>query len=350
MELRAPRMHKSALETSWALYGTSCEEIKKWATFFQQCSPRMSVYIDAAHHEQTIESSITAGNGYNITHSATLSPSPWKVHWINGNHFQSHKQIVIHDPKKLASLERRRDQLTQVDCIISAEGIPPHLLEWGVANAQTPCFAPHDIAAIEAWVRAQLAPLPVAGLILTGGKSERMGRDKAMLDYHGMPQWEYLKSQCELLDIPVFVSCKKEQQDFWSKKGVQVVVDQWPDMGPMAGILSAMKQQPMFSWMVMACDMPNWNAAAMRTLIENRKSQKGVTAFFNEEKKWHEPLGAIWESDIEGSLFQWSWVSACPRKFLHQIPTHSIEQNAHHWLDNINDPATRERWFKHQGE
>jgi molybdopterin-guanine dinucleotide biosynthesis protein A len=350
MEVIEPRIHKSALTTSWAIYGSSCEVIQKWAELFQTACPRISIYLDADHQEQTNPQGLTFGRGYALHSSHVVSPSPWKVHWINGNHFSGPRQIIIHDPNKLPSLERRRAQLTQVDLVISNVGMPAHLLEWGVVSENTQCIAPEELELIHQWVQTQVPQPPLAALILTGGKSERMGEDKAMLEYHGIPQWKFLKMECEKRGLPVFVSCQKEQQDFWLSNGMEVVVDAWSNMGPIAGILSAMQLQPSFSWMVMACDMPNWNAAAMQSLIEHRKLQKGVTAFYNQEKKWHEPLGAIWESDIEGALFQWTWVAKCPRKFLNHIPIQSIPLTDQDWLDNINDPISREHWLKRRGE
>lgn len=349
MEIHLPKIHRFSESLSWSIYGTSCDDVRYWAARFDHLSPRISSYLDAAHHEETSSNQQTVGvHGLN-SHGVFKSPSPWKIHWINGNHFPSQRQIIIHDPKKLASLERRRKELSQVDLILAEDGIPQHLIEWGVVQSNTVCISPQDIDGIKTWIVEQIKIPPLAALILTGGKSERMGQDKALLDYHGTPQWHYLFQQAASLQLPVFISCKKEQQTFWKDQGLSVITDAYQDIGPLAGILSAMKAHPNYSWLVMACDMPNWNAEAMRQLISNRNVKAGATAFFNQERKWFEPLAAIWESDVEGPLHQWSWVSKCPRKFLNQIATQSLPLNGKNWVDNINDAIARDDWFKRQG-
>jgi len=350
MEIQLPKIHRTSESMSWAIYGTTCEDMQVWAARFVQLCPRISSYIDAIHQEvEAINQQTMCSKGVQMS-SVFKSPSPWKIHWINGNHFPAEKQIVVHHPGKVDSLYKRRDQLTHLELIIAEEGIPPHLLEWGVVKPDTLCLSPSDTVGLTQWIEKQIPSPPLAALILTGGKSERMGTDKAILEYHGIPQWKYLRQQCEALDLPVYISCKKEQQDFWKHQGLNTVVDEFQDMGPMAGMLSAMRQYPPFSWLVMACDMPNWNAEAMQRLIKNRNVKAGATAFFNGDKQWHEPLAAIWEKDMEGPLYQWSWVSRCPRKLLNQISTHSVPLNGMHWVDNINDAVARNDWFKRQGE
>jgi molybdopterin-guanine dinucleotide biosynthesis protein A len=350
MEIQLPKIHRFSESLAWSIYGTTCDDVRYWADLFDQSSPRISSYLDAAHHEATSSNHQTAGVHGLSSHGVFKSPSPWKIHWINGNHFEGARQIVIHNPLKVASLEKRKNQLQQLDLVISQEGIPAHLVEWGVVQSGTVCISPHDLDGIKAWIVEQIKTPPLAALILTGGKSERMGEDKAMLDYHGMPQWQYLLEQATSLQLPVFISCKIEQQSFWKSQGLSVIIDAYHDIGPLAGILSAMKAHPNYSWLVMACDMPNWNTEAMQQLISNRNVKAGATAFFNQERKWFEPLGAIWESDVEGPLHQWSWVSKCPRKFLNQIATHSLPLNGKNWVDNINDAIARDEWFKRRDE
>ncbi len=349
MDIQLPKIHRAAESLSWSIYGTTCEEVRKLAMVLMQLSPRISSYIDAEHQDGVVCNQQTMGLKGAQGNSIFKSPSPWKIHWINGNHFPAEKQIVIHDPKKIDSLFKRRNQLTHLSLVLSEEGIPPHLWDWGVVSPDTVCLSPADASGIAHWVEKEISISPMAALILTGGKSERMGTDKSMLEYHGIPQWKYLKRQCESLSLPFYISCNKEQQGFWTEQGLNTVVDEFQSMGPVAGILSAMKQHPEYSWLVMACDMPNWNADAMNQLIKNRNAKAGATAFFNEEKNWCEPLAAIWENDVEGPLHQWSWVSRCPRKFLNQLPTQSVHLNEKNWVDNVNDLAARNDWFKRQG-
>jgi molybdopterin-guanine dinucleotide biosynthesis protein A len=351
MEVNSPRIHRNAESTSWAIYGTTCERIRDWVNRFMTAAPRWSCYLDAEHQEQTIGfNNITMGSGYHTSMMNGASPSPYKVHWINGNHFAGPRQIVIHDEAKIASLQRRKDQLTRLDLVISNDGFPSHLMEWGKVDEHTMCLHPDDEEGWVKWIHKQLKPLPLAALILTGGKSSRMGEDKAFLNYHGLPQWAYVKQQCEAAGLPVWISCRADQEAHWKGHHPKLILDQWNDWGPIGGILSAMRQEPHRSWIVMACDMPNWNAQAIQHLIQHRNTKAGATAFWNADRQWHEPLAAIWEADLEGRLMQWAFVSRCPRKFLHQFPTQSVDLKDNRWVENINDQEQRNNWIKPQGE
>ena len=47
------------------------------------------------------------------------------------------------------------------------------------------------------------------GLVLSGGQSSRMGRDKALIDYHGLPQYAYVYDLLLGFCDKVFISSKK---------------------------------------------------------------------------------------------------------------------------------------------
>jgi molybdopterin-guanine dinucleotide biosynthesis protein A len=338
-------------QTSFGIYGTTCEEVKHWVTYFQECALIPTAYLDAAHKESEVFSSLTKASGMFQLQVPGEGISPWTFHWVNGNHFPAQRQIVVHNGDKLESLAKRKEQLTDVALVIAEEGIPEHLEEWGVVGTHTVCLHPNDKAGIAAWVGQVTAPPPLAALILTGGKSERMGTDKALIQYHGQPQWQYLLEQCESMGLPAFLSVKDEaQMELRNFPTSKCIVDQWINMGPIGGILSAAKQHPQYSWMVMACDMPHWGMASMEYLLAHRNPKKMATAFWNNAKQWAEPLATIWERDASPWLSMWLMQSQCARKALGRLPIQEILPPEENWLSNINLPQEREDWIKRQGE
>src|ERR1700687_5122815 len=90
------------------------------------------------------------------------------------------------------------------------------------------------------------------GLVLAGGRSVRMGRDKGSIVYHGVDQ----RSYCHQLLTPycqkVFISCRKDQSSLLSP-GQLPVFDLEKDLGPAGGLLSAHQFNPSVSWIVLAC-------------------------------------------------------------------------------------------------
>ena len=116
----------------------------------------------------------------------------------------------------------------------------------------------------------------IYGLVLAGGKSRRMGQDKALLSRNGKSQ---LRSMVELLEghvDRVFVSTRSDQQDEPERRQFEQIVDRYFDMGPAAGILSAMEEHPDVDWLVVACDLPNIDDRTIRFLLDNRAGGTAV--------------------------------------------------------------------------
>ena len=93
-------------------------------------------------------------------------------------------------------------------------------------------------------------PEPVWGLVLAGGKSRRMGSDKASLTQNGESQLSRAVSLLESQLPRVFVSTSREQANDPTREGFDKIVDAYVDLGPVAGIMSAMDYNPDVSWLV----------------------------------------------------------------------------------------------------
>jgi len=181
---------------------------------------------------------------------------------------------------------------------------------------------------------------PLYGLVLAGGKSRRLDRDKRELNIHGKPQvfhcYELLNAFCE----KTFVSQKKDQSTLPEIKN-HYIYDEAPylDIGPLGGIMAAMNHYPAASWMVTAVDLPFLNNKTLEHLMGNRNIHKAATAYISSVDGLPEPLCAIWESHAQASIKEWIKAShICPRKFLMQNNCHLIELHDKKALTNINTP------------
>jgi molybdenum cofactor guanylyltransferase len=130
------------------------------------------------------------------------------------------------------------------------------------------------------------------GLILSGGYSARMGRDKALLEYHGVPQREYLRSAMAVCCDEVFLSCRRDQV---VDAGWKVVEDAFDFRSPLNGIMSALQQYPDRAWLTIAVDMPRVDDQVLLQLAAARDPEKMATCFYNSARKMPEPLLTIWE-------------------------------------------------------
>lgn len=182
--------------------------------------------------------------------------------------------------------------------------------------------------------------VPLYGLVLTGGKSTRMKKDKSLLEYHGKKQvlycFDLLSQFCE----KVFISNRPEQSRLTAHKELPQIHDTFAGIGPLGGILSAMTNHPKAAWLVLACDLPFVNASAIETLIKKRNLKKMATAYRSSyEPGLPEPLCAIYEPKALPQLLQFLAKDIhCPRFILKNSDIFLVKQRQAFLLDNVNEP------------
>lgn len=157
---------------------------------------------------------------------------------------------------------------------------------------------------------------PLYGLILAGGKSTRMGTDKGAIEYHGIPQREFLYNLIKPYVDKSFLSIREDQLNLSPE--IPKVVDNDRYKGPYNGILSAHSAYPGVAWLVLACDLPMVTERTIRDLIAAREPQRDATALATRSSGLPEPLAAIWEpAGLKRSVaFLEGGTISCPRKFL----------------------------------
>lgn len=137
-------------------------------------------------------------------------------------------------------------------------------------------------------------PPVLNGLVLAGGKSIRMGKPKDKIDWHGKEQRYYLADLLAPLCDKVYISCRRDQSlDF--DPSYLFLSDSFFDIGPLAGVLSAFRTNPVTAWIVIACDLPLLDTYSLELLIKSRNSDKMATAYQNPTDHLPEPLITIWE-------------------------------------------------------
>jgi molybdenum cofactor guanylyltransferase len=107
----------------------------------------------------------------------------------------------------------------------------------------------------------ELDPLPRFGLLLAGGGSTRMGRDKALLEFEGRPLIEHMRGLLAALPLGrVLVSGRRP--------GFQGIEDLAPGRGPLAGIASVAIGLPDCQLLVLPLDMPRLQAGLLQRLLD----------------------------------------------------------------------------------
>jgi molybdopterin-guanine dinucleotide biosynthesis protein A len=188
--------------------------------------------------------------------------------------------------------------------------------------------------------------LNINGLILSGGKSKRMGADKSALVYHDKPQVQVCYHLLKSMGCETFISCRIDQADAPHLTDYQKIYDQpkYENQGPLAGILSAFSYEPEAAWLVVACDLPFLNKDVLKQLMDQRDQKFIATAFQSAHDQLPEPLCAIYEPSARPVLEEFfSKGVLCPRKILTQSQTKLLTPHNKTALDNVNLPEEFEQ-------
>jgi molybdenum cofactor guanylyltransferase len=137
----------------------------------------------------------------------------------------------------------------------------------------------------------------MTGLLLAGGRSRRMGTDKAFVEFHGMPLAErglrILRSVCD--DVVV----ASGDGSRLASLGAPQVADAVPDSGPLGGIVAGLETASTDLVAVVAVDMPFANAGVLR-LLAGRWS--GEDAAVPVTDRGPEPLHAVYARSVAPAL------------------------------------------------
>lgn len=310
--------------SEWAWYGTNCGAITEMVdTVRARLEGHRIGYIDADHSNDISGTKLQVGKKQFYTDIGgewnhfddRLEAIDCDAVFVNGNHYSATRQIIIIDEAKEASLLRRVEQLTDIDMVIvdDESQIFPFVKE--AMTAQTKVYKAHQLDAIVGHIAEEVKnQIPVVkGLVLAGGKSQRMGKDKSQIDYHGKTQEQYMVQLLESINIETFLS-KAHKVDSPTS---QVITDRFVDMGPFGAIASAMMDDPNAAWLVVACDMPFVTKEVLQNLLDQRDASLTATAYRGADNPFPEPLIAIYEPRAYQRFLSFlSLGYACPRKVL----------------------------------
>lgn len=180
-----------------------------------------------------------------------------------------------------------------------------------------------------------------AGIVLAGGKSTRLGHDKARIIYSGTSLLsravDLLKRHCPTVHI---VGRTSEQHGL----NVPSLLDIVPGCGPAGGIATALHhlQQPC---MVLSCDLPLMNDGILRRLRtgwHEKPEHALMTTFQQEDTGFIEALVAIYEPGALPLLEQafaehlYQLNRILPQRLRHHLPYPRSEATP---FFNVNHPA-----------
>ncbi|MCJ8165056.1 NTP transferase domain-containing protein [Pontibacter sp. E15-1] len=354
----------------WAFVGTPCGEIKTLAdqVIAALSSSYKCSYVDASHAHAdaaaTLPGRLAKGAVAEYTDQITYHQvdftqpmnafrfrqlfSEMDLVLVNGNHQQAQAQVVVIDERKRASLQKRVAQLTNVQLILLAEGTEQvfDFVQEAIPGWQAlPIYKLSDTAKIVSFFQEQMqrAQPVLNGLVLAGGQSLRMGRDKGAIDWHGKAQRYFMADLLKGFCNEVYISCRAEQQ-VEVNNGYKTLSDTFIGLGPYGAILSAFREQPDAAWLVVACDLPLLDEQTLEQLTSQRDSAATATTFVSPHDGFPEPLITIWEPKSYPLLLSFlAQGYTCPRKVLINSETNLINPQHPDALLNVNTPQELEK-------
>lgn len=332
-----------------ALYGTTCEEIKKWVNYFQLEVNQRLAYVDASHAEGNSEVSIgitTHENHFLLQEETGLDQTVLQEFdgaLVNGNHHAASNQIIFVNLEKEKSLIKRSAELTNVLAIVLPQGMTevPAFVQL-LLQPETKIFMMKE--EVLEFVSTFFEEAPLKALILLGGKSSRMGEEKGLIQYHEKTQAEHLLLLLEELSLEVFLSVREEQKENYSFLNRPFIADQIQGAGPLGGIASAMRSLPQTALLVVACDLPNLQKEQLELLLKKRNAKAFATCYESPLDGGPEPLCSIYEPKSFSALMK-VWVNgkSCPRKMLFNRTVEILPVTDSKFLVNANTPEERQQ-------
>jgi molybdopterin-guanine dinucleotide biosynthesis protein A len=130
----------------------------------------------------------------------------------------------------------------------------------------------------------------LSAVLLAGGESRRMGKDKAIVLFRGKPLWEVQLGLLRKLDpAEIFVSARTDPS--WRPGDVQFVADVPPSRGPLSGLAASLARMRTTHLLALAIDMPFITENFLRYVCDQIEARVGVVPKIDNRA---EPLAAIY--------------------------------------------------------
>jgi molybdopterin-guanine dinucleotide biosynthesis protein A len=140
--------------------------------------------------------------------------------------------------------------------------------------------------------------MKVSAVLLAGGESRRMGREKATVLFREKPLWQIqLETLRNLQPVEILVSARTDPA--WRPHDVIFVADVPPSRGPLSGLAASIERITTTHLLVLAIDMPEMIGKYLRFLYAQIEPGCGVIPKIHNRA---EPLAAIYPREAAGEF------------------------------------------------
>lgn len=152
------------------------------------------------------------------------------------------------------------------------------------------------------WLHQILLQAPQRAGILLGGQSTRMGRPKHLLEFEGCT---WIERQVAVLSTIYDSVCLLGRGEIpTTLRGLPLLPDIPDKVGPLAGMIAAMRWDPSADWFFLGCDMPLITTKAIQWLLDRRTAGQWALMPRRSQTEQVEPLFAWYSHLAAGVLTQ----------------------------------------------
>lgn len=190
----------------------------------------------------------------------------------------------------------------------------------------------------------------LTGLVVCGGASSRMGRDKSLLEYHDQEQRYYIADMLSHFCTEVYLSLNETQTPGHASYKAFADLPEYGNCGPIAALLTAYHFLPGRNLVVVGCDYPLLSHGELEDFINSLNNNITSCAFYNEEEGFYEPLLAYYTAAMERAVkAHFEYGSTSLQQILKESGTARYIPKDKNSIKSVDDPATYEQvkeWIK----
>jgi molybdopterin-guanine dinucleotide biosynthesis protein A len=190
----------------------------------------------------------------------------------------------------------------------------------------------------------------LTGLVVCGGASSRMGRDKSLLQYHNKEQRYHIADMLDPYCKDVYFSLNESQINTDTSYKAFIDLPQYSNCGPMAALLTACYFLPESNLVVIGCDYPLLTDKELESFISSLEDNTTSKAFYNEEERFYEPLLAYYAAPmIQAIKAQFEEGNASLQRVLKECGTEQYFPKDKNSIKSVDDLIAYEQvkeWIK----
>ncbi|RUM47803.1 MAG: molybdenum cofactor guanylyltransferase [Hydrogenothermus sp.] len=192
-------------------------------------------------------------------------------------------------------------------------------------------------------------------IVLAGGKSKRMGKDKAFLDFKGKPFLRHILEKLSEISDNIVVIVNK---DFSNYSGiiegfpqVSLVKDLFPYEGPLNGVISAKNYVKHEKVLISTCDIPVISTELIKYLAGKIEGYDMVLPIVNEKRQ---PFNTVYKKnslEIAENIFKngnrslMKWIDNLKKVVINENEIKNFK-NAIYMYQSINTPEDYKNFLK----